>query len=88
MNIAFFVRHFTERGTEVAVYDYAKYNEEILNNKSYIICFTESKQRELGVPMERHSYDKFKQRFPIIEINHMYEMQQIIQQYHLFNNII
>jgi hypothetical protein len=32
-NIAFFVRYFTERGTEVAIYDYAKYNEEILHNK-------------------------------------------------------
>jgi hypothetical protein len=30
MNIAFFIRQFTERGTEVAIYDYAKYNEEIL----------------------------------------------------------
>lgn len=40
MNVGFFVRHFTERGTEVAIYDYAKYNEEILKNKSYIICFT------------------------------------------------
>jgi hypothetical protein len=30
MNVGFFVGHFTERGTEVAIYDYAKYNEEIL----------------------------------------------------------
>ena len=29
MNIGFFIRHFTERGTEIAIYDYAKYNEEI-----------------------------------------------------------
>ncbi len=28
MNVTFFVRHFSERGTEVAIYDYAKYNEE------------------------------------------------------------
>ena len=28
-----FVRHFTERGTEVAMYDYAKYNKDLLNNK-------------------------------------------------------
>ena len=25
MNIGFFVRHFFDRGTEVAIYDYAKY---------------------------------------------------------------
>ena len=40
-NIAFFIRHFTERGTEVAVYDYANYNEKILHNNSYIIYFGE-----------------------------------------------
>uniref|UniRef100_A0A6C0DUX1 Glycosyl transferase family 1 domain-containing protein n=1 Tax=viral metagenome TaxID=1070528 RepID=A0A6C0DUX1_9ZZZZ len=83
MNIGFFIRHFTERGTEVAIYDYAKYNEEILNNKSYIICFTEKTQRNIGFPTERISYDKFNSRFPIIEINNMEEMQQIINQYKL-----
>ena len=36
-NIGFFIRHFTERGTEVAIYDYAHYNEKILNNKSFIM---------------------------------------------------
>lgn len=50
MNIGFFVRHFTDRGTEVAIYDYAKYNEEILNNKSYIICFTQETQKNINFP--------------------------------------
>ena len=83
MNCAFFVRHFTERGTEVAIYDYAKYNEEILHNKSYIICFTEKKQSEIGFPMERYSYDKFKNRFEIIEICDIDEMTFIIDRYKL-----
>jgi hypothetical protein len=81
MNIAFFVRHFTERGTEVAIYDYAKYNEEILNNKSYIVCFNEKKQTEMGLPTERTSYDKFNKRFPIIEICDIGEMDYIIDRY-------
>lgn len=63
MNIGFFIRHFTERGTEVAAYDYAKYNEDILHNTSYIICFTEFAQKQIGFPLERASYDKFKSRF-------------------------
>jgi hypothetical protein len=84
MNCAFFVRHFTERGTEVAIYDYAKYNEDILHNKSYIICFNEKKQREIGFPIERFSYDKFKNRFEIIEICDIGEMDYIIQQYNLY----
>lgn len=41
--VGFFVRQFT--GTEVATNDYAKYNEEILGNISYIICFTEKNKR-------------------------------------------
>ena len=79
MNIAFLVRHFTERGTEVAIYDYAKNNEEILNNKSYIICFTREFQQKLGFPMERYSYDKFNKRFTILEINCIYDMTKIIK---------
>ena len=84
MNIGFFVRHFTERGTEVAIYDYAKYNEEILGNKSYIICFTpgSSIQQSIG-PVQRYSYDKFNVRFPIIQIQNISEMQTIIKTYDL-----
>lgn len=83
MNIGFFVRHFTERGTEVALYDYAKYNETILNNKSYIICFTQKKQSELGFLTERVCYNKFKKLFTIIEINGINEMNHIIEKYSL-----
>jgi hypothetical protein len=83
MNIAFFVRHFTERGTEVAIYDYAKYNEEILNNKSYIVCFTKETQQKIKFPLERYSYDKFNSRFKIIEINDISEMSNIIDIYNL-----
>ena len=78
MNVGFFVRHFFERGTEVAIYDYAKYNEELLNNKSYIICFTPDAQRRHGFPPERYSYDKFKERFEIIEIEDITEMKYVI----------
>jgi hypothetical protein len=83
MNIGFFVRHFTERGTEVAVYDYAKYNEEILNNKSYIICFTQETQKNIGFPIERYSYNKFDSRFQMIEISNISEMSMVIKNYNL-----
>ena len=45
-NVAFFSKHFCERGTEKATFDYADYNEKILGNKSYIICFNESSIRK------------------------------------------
>ena len=83
MNVGFFVRHFTERGTEVAVYDYARYNEEILHNKSYIICFSEQGQRQVGFPTMRHSFEKFRARFPMIIIDTMDEMSNKIDEYNL-----
>ena len=83
MNVGFFVRHFTERGTEVAIYDYAKNNEDILNNRSYIICFTEDAQIIHNLLTERYSYDKFNKRFEIIEIQDINEMKTIIHKYNL-----
>ena len=82
-NIGFFVRHFTERGTEVATYDYAKYNEDILNNKSYIICFTKETQQKINYPLERYSYNKFMERFQIIEIQDICDMTYVIKKYNL-----
>ena len=83
MHVGFFIRHFTERGTEVSTYDYAKYNEEILNNTSYIICFTSEAQARYGFPLERYSYSKFQQRFHIIEIGDLSDMVTVIEKYNL-----
>lgn len=86
MNILFFVRHFTERGTEVSTYNYAKYNEDVLHNKSYIICFTERKQHALcssSFPTVRFSYEKFKNRFHIFEIDNIRDITNIINTYNI-----
>ena len=77
-NIGFFIRHFTERGTEVTIYDYANYNEKMFNNKSFIICFTQEAQNKIKFPMMRYSYEKFKSRFEIIEINSIDDMKDVI----------
>ena len=37
MKIAFHQPHLSERGTTVAMFDYAYYNEVLLNNESIII---------------------------------------------------
>jgi len=79
MNVSFFLRQFNERGTSVATYDYAKYNEEILGNKSYIICFTEKKQDVYT----SSSYERFAGRFEIIEINDIMDMKWVIDKYNL-----
>ena len=38
MNILFHSNQLSERGTEIALFDYAHFNETMLNNKSFIIC--------------------------------------------------
>ena len=76
--VGFFVRHFTERGTEVSVYDYADKNEKLLKNKSIIICFTQKKQAQIRFPTTRASYPKFASRFPIIEVNDISECGRFI----------
>lgn len=75
--VGFFIRHFTERGTEVAVYDYADHNESILGNKSIIYCFTPQKQQQVRFPPSKACYQKFRNRFEIKEINDFNEITGI-----------
>jgi len=83
MNVGFFVRHFTERGTDVACYDYAHHNETILGNKSFILCFTPAAQKRLAFPDDHTSYTKFQSRFTIIELDDIADMRSVIPQYGL-----
>lgn len=82
-NVAFFVRHFLERGTEVAVFDYAHYNETILHNNSFIICFSLEAQKAFGMPTSSISYPMFEERFPIITIDSIHDMSEIISRFQI-----
>lgn len=53
--IAFFIQHLSFRGTEIATYDYAHYNETMLNNRSVIINW--------DVYTHNAVRDRFSQRF-------------------------
>jgi glycosyltransferase involved in cell wall biosynthesis len=67
--VLFFDPNLNERGTSIAVYDYADYNEKILGNKSIIISLKTS---------ELKSLDKFKTRFTthIVDIiNDVYKIK-------------
>ena len=59
-NVAFHTGELNVRGTNVAVYDYARYNEEILGNKSYIIS---------NARAEMSSLKKFQDRFEVFLYN-------------------
>jgi len=56
--IAFYVAHFDFRGTGNAIYNYAHYNEELLNNKSIIIYASLYPQFD-----NKNVFDMFKNRF-------------------------
>lgn len=62
--VAFLSNKLTLRGTEVAMYDYADYNEKILGNKSIIITRDYNKiKHEYDVDIQ--AYNKFSSRFPV-----------------------
>jgi hypothetical protein len=58
--VAFHSNELNIRGTNVAMYDYAVYNENILGNKSYIISNANS---------DLSALDKFKDRFEVFLYN-------------------
>jgi glycosyltransferase involved in cell wall biosynthesis len=66
--ILFFEPNLNERGTSVATYDYAYFNETILNNKSTIVSL---KNANLT------SYDKFKNQFEVILIDNIKQISEI-----------
>ena len=71
MNVAFHSNQLNMRGTEVALYDYALYNEEILGNKSSIIS---NAQAELS------SLDKFEKRFEVFLYDEFKESIKFVEQ--------
>ena len=75
--VAFFVRHFTERGTEISTYQYALFNQEILKNKSLIIAFNWNNTLEQKTFINT-SKSIFTDKFKVIEINDIRKMKKII----------
>jgi hypothetical protein len=66
MKVAFLSNKLTLRGTEVCIYDYADYNEKILQNTSVIIT-RPYEYVKVHSPMDVHpqAYKKFQDRFPV-----------------------
>jgi hypothetical protein len=62
--IAFLSNKLTLRGTEIAVYDYADYNEKILGNKSIIIT-RDYEHVKCEYDVDIQAYNKFQSRFQV-----------------------
>jgi hypothetical protein len=78
MKIAFFIRHFGERGTEVSAYDYAHYNEALLGNKSIIIGFTPETYARNGIVCMPDVLDKFQKRFQVFLVNSFADVNPLL----------
>ena len=74
MRIAFLLECPNIRGTGVASYDYALYNEELLHNESLFICnrSRESEFHPLGLK-------RIQSRFPIAYLNHLDELDTVLK---------
>lgn len=76
MRIGFLTNHISYGGTEVALYDYAHFNETLLGNTS-IVLTRDYRQTHAEI------YDKFAKRFPI----HYITCQQDIDRIALAENL-
>lgn len=81
--IGFFIKQFTERGGEKAVFYYALYNQEILKNKSIIITLSQKGCKNYNLEYLEISKNKFNNKFLLVEINHIKDMKEIIANYKL-----
>lgn len=75
--VAFLSNKLTLRGTEVAIYDYADYNEKILGNKSIIVTRDYEKiKHEWDVDVK--AYDKFRSRFDVFYYSSLQDIDIIV----------
>lgn len=74
MRLAFLLECPNVRGTSVASYDYALYNEELLNNESMFIC-NKAKETEFH-PL---GLKRIQQRFPIVYLNQLDDLDDVLK---------
>lgn len=72
VKIAFHDNYLSERGTSIAMYDYALFNEKILNNESIVLYNKTNKHNIQSV------VDKFSKKFKIYGYSHWNEVDQIL----------
>lgn len=71
MRILFHDNSITNRGTTVAILDYAKYNQELLGNESFIVYRNTDPYNDLSV------VDHIKKKFPIYSYSDLSELYSI-----------
>lgn len=80
MNIGFFDNLLCERGTTVSLYDYAYFNEKILNNKSFIFYDKNMQSQNENDKV----VDKFKKQFTVHGVDNFKEIDDdYIEKYNI-----
>jgi hypothetical protein len=77
MKIGFLTNKLTLRGTEIALYDYAHFNETILGNESIIITRNFANVKN-SFDVDLKAYLKFKRRFPKVFYYDQIALDEII----------
>jgi len=75
MNIAFWDNYLCERGTTVSLFDYAYYNQTLLNNKSFIFYDKNNKGNNSQV------IEKFKKYFSVYETDNFKDVDNYLEKY-------
>src|SRR5436190_6121403 len=73
--VAFDAGHLLERGTDVALYDYAHHNETLLGNRSLILCPARASVLAL---------DKFRQRFSVCLYRDRQDLEWLLRDVDLY----
>lgn len=74
MKIAFHTNQLSLRGTEVAMYDYAHYNEKLLGNESIVV----TKHPDVWKYSDPQAIEKFKKRFDVHFYRDISEIEGIL----------
>ena len=77
MNIGFYSNQLGFRGTEIAMFDYAYYNETILKNKSFIFYEKNNNNNNDDV------IDKFNSHFTITALNNFNDIDEYLEKYNI-----
>jgi hypothetical protein len=77
MNIAFWDNQLCERGTTISLFDYAYYNQTILNNKSYIFYDKNNNNNNNDI------ITKFKTHFTVHETDNFKEIDNYLTKYNI-----
>ena len=77
VNIGFLANHLGLRGSEIALYDYAYYNQTILKNKSFIFY------DKMNDNNDEQVIEKFKKEFEVVLGIHFFEFDDYVLKHNI-----